>query len=130
MKDETRARALALLLAAAGITHFVAPHFYDAIVPRALPGDARAWTIGSGIAELFCAAAVAAPSTRRVGVWASLCLFVAVFPANVQMAVDWYDEGTGRRVASLLRLPLQVPLLVLAWRCRPDVASHPTRRFR
>ena len=107
---------LALFLAAAGVSHFVVPRFYDAIVPHALPGAPRAWTIGSGIAELGCAALVVDPRTRRLGALAAFVLFVAVFPANVQMAVDWADEPPARRVASLARLPLQVPLLVWAWR--------------
>lgn len=118
MTDERRARLLAAFLASAGITHFIVPRFYDAIVPHALPGSPRAWTIGSGLAELGCAAAIASPRTRRLGATAAFVLFIAVFPANVQMAVDWQDEPAPRRVASLARLPLQLPLLVWAWRVR------------
>lgn len=116
VNKESEARALAVLLAGAGLSHLATPDFYDAIVPRALPGPARAWTVGSGIAELACAAAVAATPTRRAGALATLMLFVAVFPANVQMALDWRDQGVMRRVGSLVRLPLQVPLVMWAWR--------------
>lgn len=105
MKDERRARLLAVFLAGAGATHFVVPRFYDVIVPRALPGPPRAWTIASGLAELACAAAVADRRTRRLGATAALVLFVAVFPANVQMALDWRDEPAPRRVAAYARLP-------------------------
>lgn len=118
MTDERRARLLAAFLASAGATHFVVPRLYDAIVPSALPGSARSWTIASGLAELGCAAAVASPRTRRLGATAAFVLFIAVFPANVKMAIDWQDEPAPRRVASLARLPLQVPLLVWAWRVR------------
>jgi uncharacterized membrane protein len=118
MTDERRAGLLAAFLAGAGATHFVAPRFYDAIVPHALPGSPRSWTIGSGLAELTCAAAIANPRTRRLGAAAAFVLFIAVFPANVQMAVDWQDEPTPRRIASLARLPLQLPLLAWAWRVR------------
>ncbi|MEA2659996.1 MAG: hypothetical protein QOF64_2647, partial [Candidatus Binatota bacterium] len=83
------ARALALFLAGAGISHFTIPAFYDAIVPRALPGPARRWTQLSGVAELACAAAVARPSTRRAGGALAAIVFVVVFPANLQMASDW-----------------------------------------
>lgn len=124
MTDDRRARLLAAFLASAGATHFVAPRFYDAIVPPALPGPARAWTIGSGIAELAVAAAVANRSTRRIGATAAFVLFLAVFPANVQMALDWQDEPTARRVAAWVRLPLQIPLLVWAWRVRRDASGR------
>jgi uncharacterized membrane protein len=105
---------LAGLLAGAGTTHFLAPGFYDQMVPDPLPGAARAWTIGSGVAELAVAAAVANPRTRRRGALTAAALFVAVFPANIKMALD--AEGTGERVLTYARLPLQLPLVVWAWK--------------
>ena len=106
--------SLAALLAAAGVTHFLLPRPYDAIVPRALPGKPRTWTQLSGAAELAVAAAVAHPRTRRAGALAAAGLFAAVFPANVQMAVDWRDRAIPLRLAAYLRLPLQVPLVLWA----------------
>jgi uncharacterized membrane protein len=130
VNHEGRACALALLVAGAGLTHFVVPHVYDAIVPRALPGPARAWTIGSGVVELTCAAAVANRPTRRAGALATLLLFVLVFPANVQMALDWQDDGMLRRIGSLVRLPLQAPLIMWAWRVARDDADMDFTRAR
>lgn len=118
MTEGRRAKLLALFLGGAGVTHFAAPEFYDAIVPKALPGTRRLWTNASGVAELVVAALVVRRSTRRVGATLAFLLFVLVFPANVQMAVDWRDEPPARRAASLGRLPLQLPLLVWAWRVR------------
>jgi uncharacterized membrane protein len=108
--------ALASLLAAAGLTHFARPQPYDAIVPRWLPGSARGWTYASGAAELAVAAAVACPGTRRGGSLAAAALFVAVFPANVQMAADWRHRPLPQRAAAYARLPLQVPLIWWALR--------------
>lgn len=105
---------LTALLAGAGATHFLKPGFYDPIVPHALPGPARAWTYASGVAELAVAAAVAVPSTRRRGALAAAVLFVAVFPANVQMAVD--ATTVAEKAVAYARLPLQVPLVV--WACQ------------
>lgn len=105
---------LTALLAGAGVTHFVKPGFYDPIVPRALPGPPRAWTYASGVAELGVAAAVLRPDTRQRGALAALALFVAVFPANVQMAAD--AEGAAMKAIAYGRLPLQVPLVVWAWK--------------
>ncbi|MET0467190.1 MAG: hypothetical protein ABWZ87_00480, partial [Aeromicrobium sp.] len=76
--------------------------------------------------ELVCAAAVINPGTRRVGALASAGLLAAVFPANVQMAVD----VVGSRRASpafkagvLARLPLQWPLIRAALNLRRAGAS-------
>lgn len=110
------ALALAALLAVAGVGHFAAPATFDAMIPDALPGEPRAWTLASGAAELGVAAAVAAPRTRRIGGWAAAALFVAVFPANVQMALDSADGSAVERVVTWGRLPLQVPLVWWAWR--------------
>lgn len=107
------APALACLLATTGVLHFAVPEPFDAIVPRALPGSSRRWTYLSGAAELAVAVALAAPRTRRLGGVAAAALFVAVFPANVQMALDWRDRVLPQRALAWGRLPLQLPLI--AW---------------
>ena len=103
---------LAGLLAGAGVLHFVRPEFYDAMIPPFL-GSPRTWTYASGVVELAVAAAVAVPGTRRRGALAAAVLLVAVFPANVYMALD---PGDLPRWAAIVRLPLQIPLVVWALR--------------
>lgn len=110
------ALALAALLGAAGVTHFAKPAPYDSIVPRSLPGKPRTWTYASGVAELAVAAAVAVPKTRRLGGVAAACLFTAVFPANVKMALDHRHRGPRAKAIAWGRLPLQLPLI--AWALR------------
>ncbi|MGQ4384825.1 DoxX family protein [Streptomyces sp. SAS_270] len=105
---------LAGLLAAAGVGHLVSPRQFDATIPRALPGKPRTWTYASGAVELALAAGVALPRTRRVAALAAAGFFVGVFPANVQMAVDWRHRPAVQRAAALGRLPLQVPLVLWA----------------
>ncbi len=116
----TRIRPVLLtaLLAGAGVSHFIKPGFYDPIVPHVLPGPARAWTYISGVAELGVAAAVARPSTRSRGGLAALGLFIAVYPANIQMAVD--AEDAKMKAIAYARLPLQVPMFWLAWKVSKD----------
>jgi uncharacterized membrane protein len=121
--EPTRSRSLsalglAALLGAAGVTHFAKPSPYDAIVPRALPGEPRTWTYASGVAELAVAAAVAAPKTRRLGGLLAAGLFAAVFPANVKMAVDYRNRGPRAKAIAWGRLPLQLPLILWALRIR------------
>jgi uncharacterized membrane protein len=106
-------RPLAGLLAVAGVGHFVVPRPFEAIVPRAL-GDPRPWVRASGVAELACAAALAVPRTRRAAGLAAAVLFVAVFPANVQMTVTALRSeraSKAYRAATVARLPLQAPLV-------------------
>jgi uncharacterized membrane protein len=122
------AYGLAALLGVAGTTHFALPHFYDAIVPHQLPGSPRAWTLVSGAVELACAAAVAIPRTRRLGATAAAVLFVVVFPANVQMAVDWHSRPLTDRLIAYGRLPLQVPLVLWALKVRGGAVSPAGRR--
>ncbi|WNB85369.1 MauE/DoxX family redox-associated membrane protein [Cellulomonas sp. ATA003] len=112
------ALGLAALLTAAGVTHLTHPRLYDRLVPRWL-GRPRAWVLGSGVVELACAAAVAVPRTRHAGALATAGLFVAVFPGNVQMALDSRPGARSwarRPVVAWGRLPLQVPLVLWAWR--------------
>ena len=120
---DATALGLAALPGFAGLAHFVNPGFFDEIVPHALPGSARAWTYVSGAAELACAAVVARPSTRHIGGPAAALLFIAVLPANIQMAVDWRTRPAIEQAAAYGRLPLQIPLVLWAWKVRND-AKH------
>jgi uncharacterized membrane protein len=108
------ALALAGLLTATGVLHFARPRPFDRIMPRSLPGKPRTWTYVSGAAELAVAAAVCHPRTRRLGGLAAAGLFTAVFPANVQMALDWRHARPLPRAIAYARLPLQVPLVLWA----------------
>lgn len=105
---------LTTLLGAAGIMHAVRPEPFDSIVPRALPGSPRAYTYASGIAEVATAGLIAVPSTRRLGGIAAAALLVAVFPANVQMAIDWRKKSPKKRAIAVGRLPLQGVLVAQA----------------
>ncbi|MFG2254040.1 DoxX family protein [Streptomyces mirabilis] len=113
-RSERSALLLAGLLATAGVGHFVSPRQFDATIPRALPGAPRTWTYASGVAELALAAGVAVPRTRRVAALATAAFFVGVFPANVQMAVDWRRRPAPQKAGAIARLPLQVPLVLWA----------------
>ncbi|MGF1646417.1 MAG: hypothetical protein ACFCVF_05810 [Kineosporiaceae bacterium] len=109
------------------------PRVYDAVVPPWVPGPARAWTYGSGVAELAVAGLLAVPRTRRVGGWAAAGLFVAVYPANLHMAAvalgRWRARPSDPRraavaAAALARLPLQAPLVGSA--VRVAVGARPS----
>lgn len=107
-----------------GVIHLARPQVFEPIVPPMLPGK-RQLVYASGVAELACAAGLLIPRTRTYAGVASAALFVAVFPANVQMAMDAHrvidrKGSTPRRqavrAAAIARLPLQVPLIRWALR--------------
>lgn len=109
-------KALIVILAVGGLGHFVRPEAFESQIPDILPFK-RELVYGSGVAEFACAAALVREDTRKFGGWATAALMVAVFPANIQMAVTalnsdraatWYQIGT------LVRLPLQIPLVTIA----------------
>ncbi|MEU2624141.1 hypothetical protein ABZ642_39545 [Streptomyces sp. NPDC007157] len=123
-RSERSPLLLAGLLATAGAAHFAAPKSFDATIPKALPGSPRAWTYGSGAVELALAAGIALPRTRKAAARAAAAFFVAVFPANVQMAVDWQQRPEPLRTAALVRLPLQIPLVLWARGVAHNVAHN------
>ena len=109
---------LAGIFTVSGILHFAKPEPYEAIVPKPLPYK-RELVYISGVAELACAALMLHPRTRRLGGAASAGLLSAVFPANVQMAMDVVrseKSSTPFKIASLVRLPLQAPMIRIALR--------------
>jgi uncharacterized membrane protein len=114
---------LAGLLAVTGSLHFIAPRPYAAIVPSRLPAPTGI-VYASGVAELLCSAGLAVPRTRRLAGWAAAALFVAVFPANVVMALGSGGRSDVYQAGVWARLPLQIPLI--AWAV--SVARPATRR--
>ncbi len=98
-----------------GVMHFLIPRVYESIVPDALPAK-RALVYASGIAEIAGGAGVMNARTRRAASLWSIATLVAVFPANVHMAVhpECYPRVPGGRTALLARLPLQVAAILWA----------------
>ncbi|MDQ2707183.1 MAG: hypothetical protein M3Z25_05910 [Actinomycetota bacterium] len=109
---------LAALFTITATLHFVVPGVFDALVPAALPGGPRFWTLASGMAELAVAVAIAAPRTRRFGGGAAVVLLLAVLPGNIKMAIDWSDRSLPEQLVAYARLPMQIPLILWALRVR------------
>ncbi|MET0135440.1 MAG: hypothetical protein ABW215_17820 [Kibdelosporangium sp.] len=122
MTESRRAIGLAILLGTSGTLHFLVPRPFDRLVPRELPGSRRSWTYMSGVAELGTALLVARPQSRRLGGLLAALLFVAVFPGNVKMALDYQRKRLPlpQRVIAFARLPLQWPLVTWALKVRDN----------
>lgn len=105
---------LTLFLVLAGLNHFVDPDPYVAMMPEALPAHLALVYI-SGVAEIAGGLGLILPQTRRLAAWGIVLLLLAVFPANINMAINDIPLG-GRDLPSWAlwgRLPLQA--LLIAW---------------
>lgn len=117
---------LACIFAVAGVLHFARPSFFDPIMPRVVPSQLRRPLVyGSGVAELVCA--VGLIRRKNWASTASTAVLLAVWPANLQMALD---AGSGRHEGTMDsaavawgRMPLQLPMLWAARQARS--ASRP-----
>lgn len=107
---------LAGILLGAGVLHFVYPKPFDSIVPKEIPGDPRTLTYASGVAEIAVGAGLLVDRTRKPAAGAAAALFLAVFPANVNMVRQWWRKPLIYKVIALGRLPLQMPLVAAAIR--------------
>ena len=105
---------LALAMVIAGVLHFVSPRVYVRMIPKQLPAPLALVYI-SGVAEVAGGVGLLIPPVQRAAAWGLIALFVAVFPANVNMAVHRIGIGKTPPAPWILwaRLPLQA--LLIAW---------------
>ena len=100
----------------AGTMHFVIPRQYQAIVPPYLARWKKELVVASGIAEIAGGVAVLPEATRRGARWWLLVTLVAVYPANIHMAVNSKDFPKIPAAALWARLPVQGLFALLTWR--------------
>ena len=113
--------ALAAFFGFAGTMHFLQPRFYEAIVPPSLQSRKQEVVAVSGVAEIAGGAMVLHSATRRLSRWWLLALLLAIFPANIHMAVSpeqvrGLDLRRIPRWALWARLPLQPLAMLWVWR--------------
>jgi uncharacterized membrane protein len=100
----------------AGTMHFVVPRQYEAIVPARIARWKREVVVVSGLAEIAGGLAVLPDRTRPGARWWLLATLLAVYPANIEMAL--HPERFPKIPAAALwaRLPLQGIFGLLTWR--------------
>jgi uncharacterized membrane protein len=110
----------------AGVNHFANPDFYLPMMPPYLPWH-EALVFLSGVAEVIVGVGLLIPRTRLLAAWATIALLVAVFPANIHMAIADVPIGAPPESAGVMRwvrLPLQFVLMAWAWwYTRPDTGE-------
>ena len=105
------AAVVSAVMGGSGIAHLMRPGLYEPLVPRWLPAR-RGLVLASGLAELVCATGLL--SRRCWAPGASAVLLVAVWPGNLQMALDTQRDPAASawfKAAVWARLPVQVPMI-------------------
>ena len=98
----------------AGVMHFVIPRTYMRIMPPYIPRH-REMVYASGVAEIAGGLGLIPRRTRRLAGWWLIATLVAVFPANLHMALhpEEFREVPGGKVSLWARLPFQA--VFIAW---------------
>ena len=114
---------MALFYVAAGINHFVYPLMYLKIMPPWLPAH-QLLVLLSGIFEIVFAVLLFLKVTRKIGAWGIILLLIAVFPANVQMMLNYWKQDNPLLWLAILRLPIQA--LLIWWAYQYTKPQHDT----
>jgi uncharacterized membrane protein len=99
---------------AAGANHFLSTPFYVSIMPPYLPWH-EALVYGSGLAEIGLGTLLLIERWSRLAAWGLIFLLVAVFPANLHMAMHPEQYEWASSLMLWLRLPLQGFLILWAY---------------
>lgn len=107
---------LCVCIIVVGITHFVKPEQYARIVPPQLPYPIELVYI-SGFFEILGGIGLAIPYVSVAAAWGLIALFIAVFPANINLAVNniQIDGIPHSPLLYWVRLPFQAVLIAWAW---------------
>ncbi len=98
----------------AGINHFINADFYLKMMPPVLPAHLFLVYL-SGVCEIGLGILLLIPKFSRLAAWGLIALLVAVFPANIYMAMNTRLFPEFSPAALYLRLPLQIALIVLVF---------------
>ncbi|NJL45584.1 MAG: DoxX family membrane protein [Leptolyngbyaceae cyanobacterium SM2_3_12] len=123
-KDTLRA-ILAGSMVVVGLLHFVYPEPFVRIVPDFLPAPA-ALVYLSGVLEILLGLGLLVPSVQQLSAWGLVVLFVAVYSANLNMAINHiHIEGVPDGFwFQAIRLPFQFVLIAWAyWYTRSESPS-------
>lgn len=105
---------LAAIMITAGVLHFTRPEGFARIVPDYLPWP-YALVYLSGVFEIAGGLGLLIPRLRRLAAWGLIALYIAVFPANVNMAIHQLPLGDTQPSPLLLWLRLPLQLVLIAW---------------
>ena len=112
---------LVLIFLVAGANHFLNPESYRKIIPQYFPYPTTLVYV-SGLFEIIFGLLLIPASTRKMAAWGIILLLVAVFPANIQMMLNYQQEDRPYAWVTIVRLPVQA---LLIWWASVYVRSYP-----
>lgn len=110
----------------AGLYHFINPAFYLRMMPPYLPWHLFLIYL-SGFFEVALGALLLVPKYTRLAAWGLIALRIAVFPANIHMALNPQLFPDIPPVALWLRLPLQALFILWSYWFTGDVRMNQSR---
>ena len=105
---------LAIAFVLAGANHFINPKFYLNIMPPYLPWHLF-FVYLSGALEIILGGSLLFPKLQRIAAWGLILLLLAVFPANIHMALNTHLYPEIAPAFIYLRLPIQLVIIVWAY---------------
>lgn len=109
----------AALFAGVGIMHFIHPEFFVKIMPDWIPFQNELVYL-SGFFEIIGAAGLMFRRTRTAAAFGLILLLIAVFPANINMAMHADRFPSIPAWILFARLPFQFVLVFWVWVCRDN----------
>jgi len=108
-----------------GVLHFAAPEGFVKIVPAFLPAP-LALVYLSGFFEIAGGLGLLVTRVHRLAAWGLIALYISVFPANINMAVNDLQPAGMHIPAALLwlRLPFQALFIAIAWWLSRSPTTH------
>ena len=111
-REKTGLVIMAAFYVIAGVYHFINPDFYKKIMPPWLPGHYFIIYF-TGFCEIVFGLLLIPKQTRKPAAWSIIVLLVVVFPANIQMMLNYWHAQSPYLWLAILRLPIQ--LLLIWW---------------
>ena len=101
-----------------GTTHFLMPEKYLEMMPPFVPAPLL-MVYASGVFEILGGFGLMIPVTKRLAAYGLIALLIAIFPANIYVALNNVQLGgfMNYSLYQWLRLPLQFVLIVWIWWC-------------
>ena len=105
---------MALFYVGAGANHFINPQLYLDIMPPVVPFHRGVVAI-TGVAEIVLGLLIVFPRTQRIASWGLILLLIAIYPANVYMALNHRAYPDVPLTFHFFRLPMQFVLIAWAY---------------
>lgn len=118
---------LAAFFIAAGANHFLNPEIYLSMMPPWLPAP-EALNLVSGAAEIAGGIGILIPRLRRAAATGLILLLLAVFPANLHLAIYGWPDMEIPRWVLWLRLPFQFAFIAWVYFSCPGLRMFPSRK--